>query len=158
MLRKLLDTSNGDAISFGAGNFDYWCIYVQRKGDDKYLFPLDSWYFSELADMGYNESIYEDFVKIYDRTTKDFDESMPQLISELASKYPDKESVELIYAILYAGMIAEENKENTMLGKRIKRLGMHQTLVDKIAPMLAANFSRGMKWQDIDEHCKTRGF
>jgi hypothetical protein len=55
-------------------------------------------------------------------------------------------------------MIAEENKENTKLGKRIKRLGMYQTLVEKLDPFLAANFSRGMKWQEIDEECHKRGF
>lgn len=46
----------------------------------------------------------------------------------------------------------------TKLGKRIKRLGMHQTLVDKIDPEIAAHFSRGMKWTEIDEHCTARGF
>jgi len=45
-----------------------------------------------------------------------------------------------------------------MLGKRIKRLGMYQTLVDNMEPATAANFSRGMRWQEIDEQCKKRGF
>lgn len=161
MLRPILTTSNGDKLSFGTGKFDDWCIYVERVEDkgDKYFFPLDSWYFEELARIDKDEpGIYDDFVDIYERTDSDVDESVVELIKELANKYTEKNLVELIYAILYAGMIAEENKENTKLGKRIKRLGMYQTLVDKFDPFLAANFSRGMKWQEIDEECHKRGF
>jgi hypothetical protein len=55
-------------------------------------------------------------------------------------------------------MIAEENKENTHLGKRIKRLGMHQLLVEQADPLIVANYSRGMSWRAIDADCKARGF
>ena len=44
------------------------------------------------------------------------------------------------------GMITEENKRNTRLGKRIKRLGMHQVLIEEIQPAIAVNFSRVMGW------------
>jgi len=153
--------TNGSKISFGRGRFDEWCIYVERvtEEDEKYFFPLDSWYFTELARIDTQQpGPYEDFVKIYDMTTKDIDDNVIKLIRELSVKYDESDLVELIYGILYAGMIAEENKEGTKLGKRIKRLGMYQTLVDKIDPNEAANFSRGMRWQKIDEECEQRGF
>lgn len=152
---------NGSKISFGRGKFDNWCIYVERvtEPDEKFFFPLDSWYFTELARIDSNQpGIYEDFVKIYDKTNKEIDKQVLQDIVDISSKYEEHHLVELIFGILYAGMIAEENKYQTKLGKRIKRLGMYQTLVDKIDPNEAANFSRGMKWYDIDEECKRRGF
>jgi len=161
ILRHLLDTTDGSKISFGRGKFDSWCIYVERvtEPDEKYFFPLGSWYFEEVARIDAQQpGIYEDFVKIYDLTTKESNPEAIALIKELAAKYEERDLVELIYSILYAGMIAEENKYMTKLGKRIKRLGMYQTLVEKIDPNIAAHFSRGMKWTEIDEHCKARGF
>jgi hypothetical protein len=55
-------------------------------------------------------------------------------------------------------MVAEENKTNTKLGKKIKRLGVHQILIENMKPEIAANFSKGMKWQEISNECKIRGF
>lgn len=48
--------------------------------------------------------------------------------------------MEIWLNVLYAGMIAEENKENAVLGKRIKRLGMHQVLPDEMPPETASVF------------------
>lgn len=55
-------------------------------------------------------------------------------------------------------MVAEENKLGTKLGKRIKRLGIHQVLYDRYSPAAAASFSRGLSWTRIDNECKLRGF
>jgi hypothetical protein len=56
------------------------------------------------------------------------------------------------------GMIAEERKAGTRLGKRIKRLGVHKFLIEKKTVTEAANFMRGMGWRQIDAMCKERGF
>lgn len=55
-------------------------------------------------------------------------------------------------------MIAEENKDYAILKKRIKRLGMHQILIEKISPEKASNFSRGRNWRELDKICKEYGF
>ena len=55
-------------------------------------------------------------------------------------------------------MIAEENKGNAILKKRIKRLGMHQVLLENYTPEHAANFSKGKKWKDLDKLMKQKGF
>lgn len=55
-------------------------------------------------------------------------------------------------------MVAEENKLGTKLGKRIKRLGIHQVLYDRYSPAAAASFSRGLPWTRINNECKLRGF
>lgn len=63
-----------------------------------------------------------------------------------------------IYTILYMGMVAEERKAGTRLGKRIKRLGVHKLLVENQSVSDAANFMRGMRWREIDALCSARGY
>ena len=55
-------------------------------------------------------------------------------------------------------MVAEENKQFTKLGKRIKRLGIHQILQENLDVAKAAQYSRGMKWREIHDECIERGF
>lgn len=64
-------------------------------------------------------------------------------------------------------MVAEENKKYSVLGKRIKRLGIYQVLMDEkpLCATQAANFSRGKKAYKyvgdaipLDTECKNRGF
>lgn len=44
------------------------------------------------------------------------------------------------------------------IGKRAKRLGIHQVLIENIEPEIAANFSKNKKWRELDKECKKRGF
>jgi hypothetical protein len=55
-------------------------------------------------------------------------------------------------------MIAEEQKQYTKLGKRIKRLGIHMLLIEQLSVHEAANIMRGMGWRDIAVLCDERGF
>jgi hypothetical protein len=56
-----------------------------------------------------------------------------RLIETKSRKYASEQSeVEIWLTIIYAGMVAEENKENAVLKKRIKHLGMHQLLIKNI--------------------------
>ena len=55
-------------------------------------------------------------------------------------------------------MIAEENKKNTKLGKRIKRLGIYELLYGEKNVEYATNFMKGMNWRDIEQLCKEKGF
>jgi hypothetical protein len=66
--------------------------------------------------------------------------------------------VDILLSILYMAMIAEERKANTRLGRRIKRLGIHYLLFEGASISQAANFMRGMKWQQIAALCEARGF
>ena len=56
------------------------------------------------------------------------------------------------------GMVAEEKKAGTRLGKRIKRLGVYKLLVENLSVEESANFMRGMNWRQIDALCRERGF
>ncbi|MDU4749750.1 MAG: hypothetical protein E6X86_01805 [Clostridium butyricum] len=79
------------------------------------------------------------------------------MISDLSISYnEDSNIVDKILSIIYMGMIAEERKQYTKLGKRIKRLGVYKLLVEDVDE--AANCMRGMKWQDINNECIEAGF
>jgi hypothetical protein len=155
--KQMIRLSDGTKLYFGRGKFDDWCIYVEKR-DGTIDYPLDSWYFDELQKLNYGKEIYNDFCLIYDITTKNLSSIVAMVCKSLAVNHKDWQLLELIYSILYMGMIAEENKENTILGKRIKRLGMHQTLIENVPAEISANYSRGMKWTQLDEECSKRGF
>lgn len=161
MARKINDFSNGSYIEFDTGKFDEWCVYIVNPCGDRFA-PSDLKYFTRLKKLGKkygNRKIYDDFLVIYNRTTKNIKKDVFELISVLSRFYEkDRQEMEIWFNVIYAGMIAEENKENAILKKRIKRLGIHQVLNDELEPEVAANFSKGMKWKDLDRLMKAKGF
>lgn len=161
MPQKLNEFQNGGFIEFDTGSFDDWCVYVTKSGSDRFA-PSDVQYFKRLKILGRkygNKKIYDDFVVIFNRTTFEVDPNVFQIISLLSQIYEkDILEIEIWFNVLYAGMIAEENKKNAILKKRIKRLGMHQVLIDDIEPETAAVFSKGIKWQELDRLMKAKGF
>ena len=105
------------------------------------------------------DRIYRDYISIYDRTGKEVAPNVLTFIDEVADSYGAMRlRFSQIYTILYMGMVAEERKAGSRLGKRIKRLGVHKLLVEKQSVSDAANFMRGMRWREIDALCMTRGF
>jgi hypothetical protein len=154
---------NGYILSFGRGKFDDWCIYFETPSGVIY-FPKDVEYFATLDSVGFDfghSNIYADFVNMYQQI-KDETTANTYLINWIytnAVKYEKYASrIGNAFAIMYAGMVAEENKEHKVLGKRIKRLGVHQVLIDREEPLYAANFSRGMKASQLIIECEKRGF
>jgi hypothetical protein len=152
---------NMHTVVFDTGRIDNWCVYLKRNGQQRYA-PTDTEYFTLLKNMATTHSpqkMYDDFVQIYAPTTKNIDAAVIELITEIANTYnSDAEEIDIWFTILYAGMIAEENKAHAVLKKRIKRLGMHQILIENFEPHTAANFSKGKKWRDLDVIMKERGF
>ena len=152
-------------LAFGRGSFDDWCIYV-LSGNRKWMkFPTDEWYFNIVKSWTQfrdPQEIYNDFVKIYDATTADptgpATRPVIEMIKGIAWNYKDFFEAQVIFTILYMGMIAEENKEGAILKKRIKRLGMYQVLVEGLTPHEAAHFSRGKSVISLAPHCNERGF
>ncbi len=161
MPQKINSFTNGGFIEFDTGNFDDWCVFVTKPTGERFA-PTDVHYFSRLKKLGEKygcQKIYDDFVVIFNRTTKTIDPVIFSLILSL-SKYYNEDSleIEIWFSVLYAGMIAEENKQFAILKKRIKRLGMHQILIDNLDPEVAANFSKGKKWRELDKLMKLKGF
>lgn len=153
---------NNRQVIFDSGSFDDWCVYLVEENGSKKA-PFDVEYFADLKNISEHyepDKIYNDFVEIYNKTSKIIDQNILSLIDRLVSAYREEHQalVEQWFVVIYAGMIAEENKRNAILKKRIKRLGMHQTLKLGYEPKIAANFSKGKKWRELDEIMKSLGF
>lgn len=150
-----------DSIEFGRGSFDEWCVYLKIGDKNKYA-PSDKDYFQNIRSLAQKhgfQTIYDDFVVIYNRTTKELNPEILKLILAMSYNYrPDEYEFEIWFNVLYAGMIAEENKTHAILKKRIKRLGMYQLLIEKKLPEEAAEFSRGKNWKQLDQLMKRAGF
>jgi hypothetical protein len=157
-IKKFRDQSQ---LEFDQGGFDEWCIYLQSPDGRRYA-PKDTEYFSafqKLSSVHGNQKIYADFVQIYFHVGKQIDQKVLKLIEELSATYgEDAAEIEILFTIVYAGMVAEENKKFKVVGKRLKRLGMHQILFEKLAPEEAANFSKGKKVPELRKEFRKRGF
>ena len=165
MYKPLVSFEDGSFLRYGRGKFDNWCIYLTRVTDEfnvRDYAPHDCHYFKRLqyyASIYGNELIYKDFVTIYNLTSKEPSSDVFDEIKEMAKKYKESRlNISIIFSILYMGMIAEENKEHSRLGKRIKRLGIYQILMENVNYEEAANFSRNKRWRYLDKICTDRGF
>lgn len=148
-------------VEFDVGSFDNWCVFLQRHKQERYP-PLDTEYFTFFQHMGaiYGaQKVYSDFVSIYQPTSKNIDAAVLASITSIAETYSNHvEEADIWFTVIYAGMIAEENKANMVLKKRIKRLGMYQLMVQNMDPVVAANFSKGKNWRELDALMKQYGF
>lgn len=161
MPRHIKTISDGSIIEYDSGSFDDWCVYLTRDGEPRYA-PTDIQYFNELNDLsdiyGRNR-IYDDFVRIYTPTTAVINPAILTSITEIAQSYGDHAiDIDIWFTVIYAGMVAEENKARAILKKRIKRLGMYQVLIGRASGHYAANFSRGKKWRELDAIMREAGF
>ena len=161
MGKRIKSFADGSYLEYDRGSFDDWCVYL-AKGDGSRRPPRDVDYFHQLkhfADQYGVNRIYNDYVRMYDLTGKQVEMSVLSDITVIASAYgKDSLQIDVIFSILYMAMIAEERKEHTCLGKRIKRLGIHKLLIENRDVGDAANFMRGMSWRTIDALCKGCGF
>jgi hypothetical protein len=161
MSRLIANLPDNSVIEFDNGAFDDWCVYLKRPNQTRYA-PKDTEYFSVMKNLSSiygKQKIYDDFVKIYNDTTSQIRSDVIQKIIDISANYDNhKDEICIWFVVMYAGMIAEENKQNAILKKRIKRLGLHQVLIDELEPNFAANFSRGKKWRELDTICKQKGF
>jgi len=152
---------NGALLEYDRGSFDDWCVYLTQP-DGQRKPPRDVDYFAQLKVLAATygaQRIYDDYVKVYNLTGKCLEAQKLSEISRIAASYgSDALQVDIIFSILYMAMIAEEQKEHTRLGKRIKRLGIHKLLLENSTVDDAANFMRGMGWKEISALCNARGF
>lgn len=158
--RHIKKCRDGSTVEFDFGKFDSWCVYVTRPGRERHA-PRDSQYFADLKQLhAQHARVHDDFIEVFGRTTKDIDAALLVRISEIASPYPRelRAEVEVLLTVLYAAMVAEENRAHAPLGKRVKRLGVHQVLVEGMPAEDAARFSRGKPWRVLQELCVARGF
>ena len=153
---------DGSYLEYDKGKFDDWCVYLAQP-DGTRRPPRDVDYFADLKELSEKigaDQVYQDCVQIYRRTGKQADSQVLEDISQLTEQHYgfDARRADITFSVLYLAMIAEEQKRNTYLGKRIKRLGVHVLLVENRSVQESANFMRGMGWREIDALCGEQGF
>lgn len=160
--RLVKEFKDGTDIVFATGNFDDYCVFIKDvRNKDSYTAPLDKQYFSLIKQLSFkygNDKLYKDYCKIYELTTDTLNADVLTLIDDISEAYDEELRVNKLFTILYLGMIAEENKKRAVLKKRIKRLGIYQTLYEDYPPNIAANFSRGKNCFELMSLCSKRGF
>ena len=160
-MEKFIAQINPSAkIIFDKGKFDNWCVFIIENGR-KYA-PKDLDYFADIQAIAKeypDYKVYKDFLKFYKHTTAEINPVILDLIKEITISYKKEHQFAILkwYTVIYAGMIAEENKEKAILKKRIKHLGMYQLLVENKSAAFASGFSKGKKWQYLDEIMKKLG-
>lgn len=155
----------GHKIQQTCGSFDGWMITDNGKP------LLDKDYFNTLVSLSKtygSDKVYNDFVSVYDavqnehnnQNTINIHEDSLDLIQNIATTYDiaDETTAKVTFFELYTTMFAEEMKANTRLGKRIKRLAVHQLLILGKKVEDVACYSRGMTWEPIDAECAQYGF
>lgn len=161
MSRLIFSKANYFTIEYDYGSFDNWCVFLSQPGIPRYA-PKDVEYFNFFKNAGEklgHAKIYNDFVNVYTHTSAIVKTQTLTLISNLAVTYEDYATdTEKWFMIIYAGMVAEENKLHAILKKRIKRLGMHQLLLENYSPEEAATFSKNKNWQELDQLMRSKGF
>ena len=138
MIKNVVKTfSDKSKIGYDQGSFDGWCIYTETV-DGSRKPPTDVEYFSRLETYGEKygtDKVYNDLLEIFNFTGTEVKESQLSRITEISREYGDDMlDVDKDYTTIYLGMIAENRKDRTVLGKNIKILGIYQTLFERDLP------------------------
>ena len=162
MERLIKKISKDIEIVYDRGSFDEWCVFI-KNGKTKTA-PRDVEYFNffkKLGESHSNQQVYDDYIKIYDLVSENIENEVIDLIIDIAKNNYDaslSKEVATNFIVIYAGMVAEKNKKYAVLKERIKRLGMHQILMEGYDTKVAANYSKGKKATELDLICKKYGF
>lgn len=120
MPRIIKNVQGKNLIEFDSGTFDEWCVFLSRNGSKRYA-PKDTEYFTALKKFGKkygSGKIYNDFISYYHSTTTEIEKSTLDLITTISHDYEShSEEMDIWFTVIYAGMIAEENKANAILKK-----------------------------------------
>lgn len=164
--RNFINFKDGSKMFHGSGKFDAWCVYYEEP-DKEPIALLDKGYFKVLNFLKneYNgEKVYNDFVKIYNLATADFNKDVMATIKEVSKTYGIHQlRAEKMFTVLYMAMVSEFHwvsraGKPTVLNKRLKRLGVYQIAILNYNPTDAANYSRHKSISELVEECKRYGF
>ena len=156
----MLITSNGYKFWFGRGRFDDYCVFCS-KPNNKYWFALDKEYLGWIKRLGRRygvDNVYEDFLQVYDLVDSDYEGKfriVEDLIWDLDKHYNG--NTERWWAVFYMTMVAECCRENTILNKRIKHLGVYNVLFDDMGAGYTSQYMKKMQWWELDDLMIERG-
>ena len=148
----MVKTQSGYEIFFAPGNFDPWCVYIQHA-------PLDKEYFlwiKKLAQKYGRDYVYNDFVTVYRDVTENFSSSQCLKICEKVDEHYEEDTTHW-WVIFYMTMVAECKKDNAILKKRIKHLGVYNVLIDEWDIDYVVEYMKGKDYRFLDKLMKERG-
>lgn len=150
--------NNKTCIYFDKGKFDKYCVYINGRNKFRYA-PTDDVYFNWiriLAKQYGNLQVWNDFCTIYDIVdTGETENEVLSIIKNIDLHYND--DTILWWLIFYMTMLAECKKENTILKKRIKKLGVYNILFDEYSIDYITKYMKGKNWRYLDDLMKERG-
>jgi hypothetical protein len=147
-------------LCFTRGAFDSWRVtFLNSEGKQTYS-PKDTAFFDYFLSLTEYGNTRREIFNIIKRMSKKISKGMEVDFDHLKKdiyKYaeelhiPEEEQLKFEKAMMsvLAAMLSEEQKAFTKLGKKLKLLGLHQVLIGKMEPKVAANWSRGKPWQEI---------
>ena len=142
-------------IFFGKGKIDDWGAWLSvPTADGTYCaLPTDKYYFGIISDLGKiygTDKIFMDLLRIYFRTTNKLDSVLIDDIVKMSFYYRENQPWALnAFMHVYYGFIAEEHKENAILGKAIKINGLYDLLINGKSVEYAADCYRNVKYDEI---------
>lgn len=154
----MITTNTDYKIYFDRGKFDDWCVFYINDENKKFI-PLDKHYFQWILDLSKKygvDQVYSDFLLVYEAADEIFDEDdCLSLCTEIDKHY--EEGTTHWWVIYYMTMVAECKKENAILKKRIKHLGVYNVLFDGYDIEYVTRYMRGKGWRYLDKLMKERG-
>lgn len=162
--RNYCQMGKGETIFFGRGDFDDWAAFSGKIDPATGLLmaarPKDTYYFeilSLLAPIFGNDVLFEDIKKIFDHCGNRIEFELLKYIQARAFYYGFYHDDALnAFLHIYYGMVAENNKDNTVLGASIKMLGVHRLLKESIPVDIAATEFCGQAWHIVQRNCAGR--
>lgn len=155
----LREYSEGIKVCFNNGMFDSYMVTVNGYPirDSEFLELFKSYDLPELV----WSAILEISAQINKNDTNLSTFQTPTVNLQITHRIAQgrlKVSEPILFDTYAACLIAEEQKQGTKLGKRIKLLAAYQVLFEDYTPEKAARFSTGKGWKDLDNLCKEREF
>lgn len=161
--RRLIEGfSDRTCLYFTEGEFNAWYVSGTEPdtGDgfwcDQECFPA----MQQLCNAVGLKKFYEDYVAIYQLAYKTIREADLQFLKQLSETYP--ESLRLlahkVFVVNYAMFVAEENKEGSVLGKRLRRHATELMLLHGMSAEEAIIYNRGRSARDIAQECADNGY
>ena len=144
-------------IYFDKGNFDDYCVFINCPHHFRYA-PTDKKYFQWILDLSNKygvQQVWDDFNKIYNIVEYDINEKLAEkVINDIDIHY--EEDTVMWWIVFYMTMIAEQKKENAILKKRIKRLGVYNILFDNYNIEYVISYMRNKNWRELAQIMKER--
>jgi len=152
-MNQLLKTyDSGTRLVYENGRFDKWLVsfYRHERRDSS---PSDIDLFELLQGFGDMQVTWALIRNLGDQILKNPGIKFQQLDIETPH---GAETEEWVFDALAAMMLAEERKEGSKLGCKVKLIGCYQVLIEGKAPWWAANWSKGKSARKIENTYKDK--